>query len=49
MFTVARKLFNKRILVLLTLVALSVVLGKCGFPGLGKGIWYGFWDGPVGG
>jgi hypothetical protein len=45
-FTVANKLtvlLRRRTLVLLALVVLSVVLGRCGHP------FVGMWDGPAGG
>jgi ABC-type methionine transport system permease subunit len=42
---VANSLFRRRTLVLLALVVISVIAGKCGHPGLGQsGV--GFWDGP---
>jgi hypothetical protein len=44
-FTVASKfasLFQRRTLLVIALVALSVVLGKCG-------VQFGMWDGPAGG
>jgi len=45
---VANKLLRRRALVLLALVALSIVAGKVGFPGLGLGHGgFGMWDGPL--
>jgi hypothetical protein len=40
---VANKFLRRRTLVLLALVVLSVVAGKCGHPHNG----FGMWDGPL--
>ena len=44
----ANNLFRWRTLVLLALVALAIVAGMCGHPGLGLGHGgFGMWDGPI--
>jgi len=45
---VAKTILRRRTLVLLALVALSIIAGKCGFPGLGPAHGgFGMWDGPI--
>jgi hypothetical protein len=49
-FTVANKIFRRRTLVLLALVALAIVAAKAGGPGHGLGLGhngFGMWDGPL--
>jgi hypothetical protein len=47
-FTVAKLLLTRRLVVLLALVVLAVVLGKCGFPGFGNPHNpVGLWEGPL--
>ncbi len=44
----ANKFLRRRTLVLLALVALSILAGKAGHPGLGLGHGgFGMWDGPL--
>ncbi|MFL5955528.1 MAG: hypothetical protein ACJ76I_15625 [Gaiellaceae bacterium] len=44
----AKTILRRRTLVLLALVALSIIAGKAGFPGLGLGHGgFGMWDGPI--
>jgi hypothetical protein len=41
---VANKVFRRRTLVLLALVAISIIAGKAGHPGHD---FFGMWDGPI--
>jgi hypothetical protein len=47
-FTVAHKLLHRRLVVLLALVVLAVVFGKCGVPAFGNPHNpVGLWEGPL--